>query len=444
MSCTTIKVTVIGSPSGVLAIMDAANQAVKDAESARDESFLSRDAAKASSDASAASASAAATSAAEAAQSVLNAKESETKAQGYADDAQTSMVGAKGAMAQAKVYRDQAREFAGQKNPIEIKKDGASVGIGVSEMNFVGDGVKVEKTANGAYSFTFSTATASISWASITGKPLKFDPTARTHAISEITGLQNELDGKQAKGEYALASELSNKVDKSIYNAEKSNFAKKDEANTFAKNAVFAEGVTLNANSTILTDGTLDEQIPNIRVVKSLIAQQAKVQTDKDDAMNARIVALEDEEATSINVTANDAAKTITIKLISNGKTISSGTIDISGMFASAPDPVPTAHKIYFGFSVSGSPNEAEVKAETSRDVTNIDGEALDFVRSDKTPAYLFAWIPDDLGAVRGFSSGGFVDNWQSSVLSVDGKQGLLYVSDNQTATDNITFEVKK
>lgn len=39
MSCTTIKVTVIGSPSGVLAIMDAANQAVKDAESAREESF---------------------------------------------------------------------------------------------------------------------------------------------------------------------------------------------------------------------------------------------------------------------------------------------------------------------------------------------------------------------------------------------------------------------
>jgi hypothetical protein len=42
-------------------------------------------------------------------------------------------------------------------------------------------------------------------WANLSGKPATFAPSAHTHLISEITGLQTALDGKQAAGSYAAA-----------------------------------------------------------------------------------------------------------------------------------------------------------------------------------------------------------------------------------------------
>jgi hypothetical protein len=44
------------------------------------------------------------------------------------------------------------------------------------------------------------------SWSAITDKPTSFAPSAHSHAISEVTGLQGALDGKQAAGSYASAS----------------------------------------------------------------------------------------------------------------------------------------------------------------------------------------------------------------------------------------------
>lgn len=40
-------------------------------------------------------------------------------------------------------------------------------------------------------------------WAGITDKPSTFAPSAHSHPISEVTGLQTALDGKQASGSYA-------------------------------------------------------------------------------------------------------------------------------------------------------------------------------------------------------------------------------------------------
>jgi hypothetical protein len=41
------------------------------------------------------------------------------------------------------------------------------------------------------------------SWSGITDKPSTFAPSSHTHAISDVTGLQTALDGKQASGTYA-------------------------------------------------------------------------------------------------------------------------------------------------------------------------------------------------------------------------------------------------
>jgi Phage tail repeat like len=40
-------------------------------------------------------------------------------------------------------------------------------------------------------------------WAEITSKPTTFAPSAHTHSVSDVTGLQAALDGKQAAGNYA-------------------------------------------------------------------------------------------------------------------------------------------------------------------------------------------------------------------------------------------------
>jgi hypothetical protein len=37
-------------------------------------------------------------------------------------------------------------------------------------------------------------------WGSVTGKPTTFPPSAHSHAISDVTGLQTALDGKASVG----------------------------------------------------------------------------------------------------------------------------------------------------------------------------------------------------------------------------------------------------
>ena len=44
------------------------------------------------------------------------------------------------------------------------------------------------------------------SWAALTGKPTTFPPSAHSHAIADVSGLQTALDEKQAAGSYAAAS----------------------------------------------------------------------------------------------------------------------------------------------------------------------------------------------------------------------------------------------
>lgn len=37
-----------------------------------------------------------------------------------------------------------------------------------------------------------------VAWADVTGKPSTFTPSAHTHAIADVTGLQDELDSKSS------------------------------------------------------------------------------------------------------------------------------------------------------------------------------------------------------------------------------------------------------
>lgn len=53
---------------------------------------------------------------------------------------------------------------------------------------------------------TITVTPGATSWADLTGKPLTFPPSAHSHAIADVSGLQTALDGKQSAGSYAAAS----------------------------------------------------------------------------------------------------------------------------------------------------------------------------------------------------------------------------------------------
>lgn len=50
--------------------------------------------------------------------------------------------------------------------------------------------------------------TGPVDWVDITGKPATFPPSAHTHVIAEVTGLQAALDGKQPLGSYITLADL--------------------------------------------------------------------------------------------------------------------------------------------------------------------------------------------------------------------------------------------
>ncbi len=49
-------------------------------------------------------------------------------------------------------------------------------------------------------------AAGASTWDAVTGKPSTFAPSAHTHAVGDVTGLQTALDGKQVAGSYAPSS----------------------------------------------------------------------------------------------------------------------------------------------------------------------------------------------------------------------------------------------
>ena len=57
---------------------------------------------------------------------------------------------------------------------------------------------------------TLAVTAATVDWSSITGKPATFAPSAHSHVIADVTGLQAALDAKQASGSYAAANHTHN------------------------------------------------------------------------------------------------------------------------------------------------------------------------------------------------------------------------------------------
>lgn len=136
--------------------------------------------ASASSQSAASSASAAASSASEAGRSANDAYRQAQRAKEYADQASTGQIQA-----------DWNQADSSQKDFIKNKPDLASVATSGS-YNDLKDVPSIPTPT----------------WSNLEGKPSTFPPSAHGHSISQITNLQETLNGKQPSGSYATTEEL--------------------------------------------------------------------------------------------------------------------------------------------------------------------------------------------------------------------------------------------
>lgn len=138
--------------------------------------------------------------------------------------------------------------------------------------------------------------------------------------------------------------------------------------------------------------------------------------------------------------------KTITLKLMSTTGLVDSALLDLSSWFSGGgvtPQPGDD-HKIYYGFTVKTTLPEDEIlRLGTSKEVSTINSLDVTLTRTGQTPNYMWIWLPDSAGTIKGFDFSGFVSNWGAVAINVAGVDGKLYVSPNKTSATSIEFEVK-
>lgn len=93
---------------------------------------------------------------------------------------------------------------------IEVQPSPGGGSVSITEAAIPAGGTTgqvLSKLSASDYDVQWSAVSAgSVAWNDITGKPSTFTPSAHSHVIADVTGLQTALDGKQASGSYAAAS----------------------------------------------------------------------------------------------------------------------------------------------------------------------------------------------------------------------------------------------
>lgn len=168
------------SATNAKASQSASKTSQTNAETSETNAASSASSASASSQSAASSASAAASSASEAGRSANDAYRQAQRAKEYADQASTGQIQA-----------DWNQADSSQKDFIKNKPDLASVATSGS-YNDLKDVPSIPTPT----------------WSNLEDKPSTFPPSAHMHSISEITNLQETLNGKQPSGSYVTTEEL--------------------------------------------------------------------------------------------------------------------------------------------------------------------------------------------------------------------------------------------
>ncbi len=470
MSCSDITVEILGDAADIRVYVKQAQDAATFAQTEATRADTLAQQASVSATQAAASATAAAASEASATGSATvalsyqnEARKDATAAQGYSLDAQNSAT-------QAEDAATRAEAAATKPYQIQISDDGTPVGLSLAELNFTGQGVAVTSPSTGKYNVN------------ITGTP-----TAQPPTIADVQGLQAALDGKEAAlgtpaNDYMV---LASKKDGSRHWIAQSPSGGVGVIRMGSTSAVqhpiddveIGKGLTFTYQGMVATvvaeisktdldvvtaridglfaktstewqtafNGAISQYVSRLTAAEGSLQHNAleiaSLHQDMTAAQN-ELQQLKNGKVDTVESKVNPASKTITLTFKSGQDVIDTDLIDISAMFAT--NPPAQQQTIWFGFGTVKPPAEAQIKAGTSEQDHVIIGHDITLTRAVGTPAYMYVWIPDAMGAISGFSfSHAFVDVWQSWPVTVDGVAGKVYVSDNQTNATTVSFEVQ-
>ncbi|QDF45945.1 hypothetical protein vBVpaPMGD2_6 [Vibrio phage vB_VpaP_MGD2] len=151
------------------------------------------------------------------------------------------------------------------------------------------------------------------------------------------------------------------------------------------------------------------------------------------------------------SVTPDKDTKTIKFTDISG----SEHTVDLSDWFTDTgggTNPTVKYHLISGFFPKGGTKDEATIKANITndREVADANNVWIDDTRpadgggsSASEDKYMFVWLDDRLGEVRGFEFSGFLSVWDDiTPVTVDGNAGKLYISPNPTFAAEVSYKV--
>ncbi|WFZ78491.1 hypothetical protein MQM1_08 [Aeromonas phage vB_AsaP_MQM1] len=145
-----------------------------------------------------------------------------------------------------------------------------------------------------------------------------------------------------------------------------------------------------------------------------------------------------------ITADVDHTSKTITLHLLSKSGYVDSVVLNLSSWFTGGSTPQPgVTHKLYYGFTQNPPMSEDEIlRLSQVKTVDALAGTELTPTRQGSTPKYMYVWIPDTAGTVKGFTFSGFLSTWQSTAVNVAGINGKFFVSPNRTSAQTVTFEV--
>lgn len=163
-------------------------------------------------------------------------------------------------------------------------------------------------------------------------------------------------------------------------------------------------------------------------------------QTDMVTWSGTRIAeAIKSGRATSIASKVDCDKKQLTLQLKSDDKILDTDIIDLSCMFTNNPTDLKD---FYYGMSSTQIPVESIVKAGKGETLTSAVGYDCIVDRTDSDSKYMYVWFEDDLDKITGFKFGAFTATWQKANVTVDGKSGIVYYSDNPTRATHIEWEI--
>lgn len=479
MSCSDIQVQILGDATDILVYVKQAQDAAAAAAQSASAADLNESATaqikqdvEALKTQAATSATQSATSAGQAAQYMNAAEQSAQNASASAvqaaTDATTSTQAAQSAATDA--TRAEAAATRAENAPVRVKvsRDGQMLNETTSEFDFTGAGVVIKQKVADPSSFTVE----------IPGHP--------TVSVADVTGLQAALDAKEASlgvptSDYQV---LASKRDGTRYWVSQNgasgsplSIEKVGGVQHLIDVMQIGDGLSVSVAGRVVTLSADVTQGEIDALSQRISGLYVKTQQDFDQACAAaiapyatRITALESGAAITaqdivslkgqingmlqsiqsiqsakidkVESKVNPASRTITLTFKSGQQVIDTDLIDISAMFAT--NPPADQHAIWFGFTIAKPPTEAQIKTGTNEKDHVIIGHDITLTRADATPAYMYVWIPDVLGAITGFSfAHAFTAVWQSYPVTVDGAVGKVYVSDNQTASKSVSFEVQ-